>query len=108
MIAHESSAATVVRDPFLDGVVPPSGYLRIPGLRDDVRAKPRPIHKIKSLHSRRDVDAILHRECSRCERSGQEFYFLVIGAADNGAQALASPGPIALPTRTRNRRNRMV
>ena len=75
MIAHESSAATVVRDPFLDGVVPPSGYLRIPGLRDDVRAKPRPIHKIKSLHSRRDIDAILHRECSRCERSGQEFYF---------------------------------
>jgi len=49
------------------------------------RARPRPIHKIKNLHSRRNVDAILHRECARCERNGHEFCLVVVGIADNSA-----------------------
>lgn len=47
------------------------------------RARPRPIHKIKDLHSRKNIDAILHRECARCERNGHEFCLVVIGIADN-------------------------
>lgn len=47
------------------------------------RARPRPIHRIKNLHSRRNIDAILHRECARCERNGHEFCLVVIGTADN-------------------------
>jgi lipopolysaccharide/colanic/teichoic acid biosynthesis glycosyltransferase len=47
------------------------------------RARPRPIHKIKNLHSRGNIDAILHRECARCERNGREFCLVVIGTADN-------------------------
>jgi len=47
------------------------------------RARPRPIHKIKNLHSRKNMDAILHRECARCERNGHEFCLVVIGTPDN-------------------------
>jgi lipopolysaccharide/colanic/teichoic acid biosynthesis glycosyltransferase len=49
------------------------------------RARPRSLHKIKSLHCRQDIDAILHRECSRCERNGHEFCMVIISAADSGA-----------------------
>lgn len=86
MIAQESAAATVVvRETFLDDIVAP-GHFRIPGERGAARAKPRPIHKIKHFHSRGEIDAILHRECSRCERNGQEFCLVVISAARNGAR----------------------
>jgi lipopolysaccharide/colanic/teichoic acid biosynthesis glycosyltransferase len=47
-----------------------------------LRARPRPIHKIKDLHSRNNIDAILHRECARCERNGHDFCLVVIGTAD--------------------------
>jgi lipopolysaccharide/colanic/teichoic acid biosynthesis glycosyltransferase len=49
------------------------------------RARPRPIHKIRDLHSRKNIDAILHRECARCERNGHEFCLVVIGMAGNGS-----------------------
>jgi lipopolysaccharide/colanic/teichoic acid biosynthesis glycosyltransferase len=86
VIAQESATATsVVRETFLDDVETP-GYFRVPGEGGTVRAKPRPIHKIKNFHSRNEIDAILHRECSRCERNGQEFCLVVISAAKNGAR----------------------
>lgn len=86
MIAQDSAPATaVVRETFLDNVVAP-GHFRVPGERGTVRAKPRPIHKIKNFHSRSQIDAILHRECSRCERSGQEFSLVVISVTKNGAR----------------------
>jgi len=53
--------------------------------RGSVRARPRPIHKIKNLHSRRNIDAILHRECARSERNGHEFCLVVVGMSDNSA-----------------------
>jgi lipopolysaccharide/colanic/teichoic acid biosynthesis glycosyltransferase len=49
------------------------------------RARPRPIHRIKDLHSRSNIDAILYRECARCERNGHEFSLIVIGAGGKNA-----------------------
>jgi lipopolysaccharide/colanic/teichoic acid biosynthesis glycosyltransferase len=49
------------------------------------RAHPRPIHKIKDLHSRKNIDAILHRECARCERNGHEFSLVIIGSAGDSS-----------------------
>jgi lipopolysaccharide/colanic/teichoic acid biosynthesis glycosyltransferase len=46
------------------------------------RARPRPIHRISNIHSRRDIDAILHRECARCERNGHEFTLVVVSAPE--------------------------
>lgn len=50
-----------------------------------VRARPRQFFRIRDIHTRRNVDAILHRECARCERNGHEFCLVVVWAADNGA-----------------------
>ncbi len=86
MIAQESAAVTVAREPHLKPAPASSEFVGIPARLGAVRAKPRPIHKIKNFHSRSDIDAILHRECSRCERNGHEFCLVVISAADNGAR----------------------
>jgi len=89
MIAQESAAVTVVPEPFLKPAPESSGsleFIRIPARLGAVRAKPRSIHKIKNFHSRLDIDAILHRECSRCERNGHEFCLVVISATENGAR----------------------
>ncbi|MGD0542522.1 MAG: sugar transferase [Tepidisphaeraceae bacterium] len=86
MIAQESAAVAVVREPHLKPVPASSEFVGIPARLGAVRAKPRPIHKLKNFHSRPDIDAILHRECSRCERNGHEFCLVVISAADNGAR----------------------
>jgi lipopolysaccharide/colanic/teichoic acid biosynthesis glycosyltransferase len=46
---------------------------------------PPALRRLKTLHSRADIDAILHRECARCERNGHEFSIVFIKAADSGA-----------------------
>jgi lipopolysaccharide/colanic/teichoic acid biosynthesis glycosyltransferase len=89
MIAQESATATVVQESFLkSGPASPaaSEFIRIPAQLGAVRAKPRPIHKINNFHTRLEIDAILHRECSRCERNGHEFCLVVISATDSGAR----------------------
>ena len=53
--------------------------------RIGLRARPRHIYRIRDIHSRRNIDAILHRECARCERNGHEFCVVVVWPADNGA-----------------------
>src|SRR5450755_3040017 len=91
MIAQESAAVTVVQEPFLKPAQASRElsdsleFVRIPAQLGALRAKPRPIHKIKNFHSRLDIDAILHRECSRCERNGHEFCMVVISGANSGA-----------------------
>jgi lipopolysaccharide/colanic/teichoic acid biosynthesis glycosyltransferase len=47
------------------------------------RPRPRPIHRLSNIHSHRDIDAILHRECARCERNGHEFSLVVVSVAEN-------------------------
>jgi lipopolysaccharide/colanic/teichoic acid biosynthesis glycosyltransferase len=76
----------VVQESFLKPPLESLDFIRIPAQFGAVRAKPRPIQKIKDLHTRLDIDAILHRECSRCERNGQEFSLVIISATENGAR----------------------
>jgi lipopolysaccharide/colanic/teichoic acid biosynthesis glycosyltransferase len=84
MIARETPARRVVDKPRLDAETDYQLF-KAPRRRPALRAKPRPIHKIKNLHARADMDAILHRECARCERNGHEFSLVLIAAADSGA-----------------------
>jgi lipopolysaccharide/colanic/teichoic acid biosynthesis glycosyltransferase len=86
MIAQESAAVSVVQDTFLKPPLESLDFIRIPTQLGAVRAKPRPIQRMKDFHTRMDIDAILHRECSRCERNGQEFSLVVISATENGAR----------------------
>jgi len=85
MIGQETATLRVADESHLSQDFPPARFSlpRKPG--GSRRARPRPIHKIKSLHSREDIDAILHRECARSERNGHEFCLVVIGMADNSA-----------------------
>jgi lipopolysaccharide/colanic/teichoic acid biosynthesis glycosyltransferase len=86
MIAQESAGVSVVQDNFLNPSLESLDFIRIPTPVGTVRAKPRPIQRMKDFHTRMDIDAILHRECSRCERNGQEFSMVVISATENGAR----------------------
>jgi lipopolysaccharide/colanic/teichoic acid biosynthesis glycosyltransferase len=55
-----------------------------------VRARPRYIYRIRDIHSRRNIDAILHRECARCERNGHEFCLVVVWpAGESGPRHLS-------------------
>jgi lipopolysaccharide/colanic/teichoic acid biosynthesis glycosyltransferase len=85
MIAQDTPAVRIADNPHLENELAPAWTAPAPGRHGAVRARPRPIHRIKSLHSRRDIDAILHRECARCERNGHEFCLVVIWLADGGA-----------------------
>jgi lipopolysaccharide/colanic/teichoic acid biosynthesis glycosyltransferase len=85
MIAQESVAATAAgRQTFLNDLAAPGDHNGAE-FTATVRPKPRPVHKLRNFHSRADIDAVLIRECSRCERSGQEFCLVVISPAKNGA-----------------------
>jgi len=85
MVAQDSAAVRIADKPHLESELAPAWLALAPGRRGAARARPRPIHRLKSLHSRRDIDAILHRECARCERNGHEFCLVVIRPADGGA-----------------------
>jgi lipopolysaccharide/colanic/teichoic acid biosynthesis glycosyltransferase len=85
MIAQETAARHIVEQPPLEGDLASTGYMKLATPPAGIRPRPRSIHKIKSLHSRQDIDAILHRECSRCERNGHEFCLVVISGANSGA-----------------------
>ncbi|MGD0139492.1 MAG: sugar transferase [Tepidisphaeraceae bacterium] len=85
MVAQDSAAVRIADQPHMESELAPAWMALVPGRRGAVRARPRPIHRLKSLHSRRDIDAILHRECARCERNGHEFCLVVIRQADGGA-----------------------
>jgi lipopolysaccharide/colanic/teichoic acid biosynthesis glycosyltransferase len=84
MIAQDTPAVRIADTPHLENELAPLWTAAASGRRGAVRARPRPIHRIKNLHSRRDIDAILHRECARCERNGHEFCLVVIWSADGG------------------------
>ncbi|HEY1921522.1 MAG TPA: sugar transferase [Tepidisphaeraceae bacterium] len=86
MIAQESAAVSVVQDTFLKPPLESLDFIRVPVPVGTVRAKRRPVQRVKDFHTRIDIDAILHRECSRCERNGQEFSLVVISATENGAR----------------------
>jgi lipopolysaccharide/colanic/teichoic acid biosynthesis glycosyltransferase len=66
-----------------------------------VRARPRPIYRIRDIHTRKNIDAILHRECARCERNGHEYCLVVVWPADNGASRQLSRLAKLLCRRTR-------
>jgi lipopolysaccharide/colanic/teichoic acid biosynthesis glycosyltransferase len=55
--------------------------------RHAAKVKPRPHlrRRLKHLHTRAEIDAIMHRECARCERNGHEFSVILIGAGKSGA-----------------------
>jgi lipopolysaccharide/colanic/teichoic acid biosynthesis glycosyltransferase len=83
MIGHDTATLRVADGSRLEEALAPASRslsLRSVGAH---RARPRPIHKIKDLHSRKNIDAILHRECARCERNGHEFCLVVIGMPEN-------------------------
>jgi lipopolysaccharide/colanic/teichoic acid biosynthesis glycosyltransferase len=84
MIAQDFDARQGVDQLFGEELAPERLSARLK-TRGSTRARPRPLHKINDLHSRRNIDAILHRECARCERNGHEFCLVVIGMADNAA-----------------------
>jgi lipopolysaccharide/colanic/teichoic acid biosynthesis glycosyltransferase len=69
--------------------------------RIGLRARPRSIHRIRDIHTRRNIDAILHRECARSERNGHEFCVVVVWPADNGAPRQLSRLAKLLCQRTR-------
>jgi lipopolysaccharide/colanic/teichoic acid biosynthesis glycosyltransferase len=81
MIAQHSATREVAHQPLAEAAnlnwPPPR-----PENRQIHRARPRPIHRLGNMHSRRDIDAILHRECARCERNGHEFSMVVIAMAE--------------------------
>ena len=83
MISQDMGTLRVADSLQLDDGPEPMRFSLPPRSAATRRARPRPIHKIKSIHSRKDIDAILHRECARCERNGHEFCLVVIGTADN-------------------------
>lgn len=85
MIMQPSAARQVVEAPL--------GPVRDGGARitaetpvAPLTAKPHCVHNLKNLRSRGDIDAILQRECARCERNGQEFSLVILAAADTGAR----------------------
>jgi lipopolysaccharide/colanic/teichoic acid biosynthesis glycosyltransferase len=84
MIAQDVDAPQGVETLF-DPELEPSRLSALLKGRTPGRATPRPIHKLKNLHNRRNIDAILHRECARSERNGHEFSLVVLGLADNGS-----------------------
>jgi lipopolysaccharide/colanic/teichoic acid biosynthesis glycosyltransferase len=83
MIMQQSAARQVVEAPL--GPVTEAGA-RIAAPAPPPKAKRLAIHRLKNLHCRQDIDAILQRECARCERNGQEFSLVVVAAADTGAR----------------------
>src|SRR5579872_7400680 len=85
MIAQDTATVRVADEPILDDELAPARISLALKSRAARQARPRPIHKIKNLHSRRNIDAILHRECARSERNGQEFCLVVVGIADNSS-----------------------
>jgi lipopolysaccharide/colanic/teichoic acid biosynthesis glycosyltransferase len=81
MIAQDTAASLVAEETF---VAQPVENRRAAGIRrrHAAHARPRSVHRIKAIHSRRDIDAILQRECARCERNGHEFSLVVIGLSE--------------------------
>ncbi|MGA2582423.1 MAG: sugar transferase [Tepidisphaeraceae bacterium] len=69
-----SSAQTerITETPADDLMRPP------PHHRPKPRRRP---HSLKHLHNRADIDAILHRECARCERNGHEVSLVIVSTA---------------------------
>jgi lipopolysaccharide/colanic/teichoic acid biosynthesis glycosyltransferase len=68
-IAMEPAERGAGRD-FPDLIAPPI-----------LKARPQARHKFSGLHSRKDVNVILHRESARCERNGHSFSMVVIASA---------------------------
>ncbi len=81
MIGQDTATRRVADEIRLDEILAPASRSLPLTSVDARRARPRPIHKIKDLHSRKNIDAILHRECARCERNGHEFSLVIIGTA---------------------------
>jgi lipopolysaccharide/colanic/teichoic acid biosynthesis glycosyltransferase len=50
--------------------------------RPSLKTRPQVRHRLSSLHSRRDINVILHRESARCERNGHSFTMVVIAGAE--------------------------
>ncbi|MDP9172853.1 MAG: sugar transferase [Planctomycetota bacterium] len=76
MIMKNASVSEVVAVPRLKP--------RQKGGRANVKARPHSRHRLKHLHSRHDIESILHRESARCERNGHEFSVVIIAAAESG------------------------
>jgi lipopolysaccharide/colanic/teichoic acid biosynthesis glycosyltransferase len=85
MIMQPTAARHVVEAP-LGPVTDANSRMSAAAPIPPLKTKPHSIHNLKNLHSRSDIDAILQRECARCERNGQEFSLVIVAAADTGAR----------------------
>jgi lipopolysaccharide/colanic/teichoic acid biosynthesis glycosyltransferase len=85
MIMHQSAARQVVEAP-LGPVTDVNSRVSAAMPIQPLQTKPQSIHNLKNLHCRQNIDAILQRECARCERNGQEFSLVIVAAANSGAR----------------------
>src|SRR5580704_12749616 len=85
MIGENAATRRVADESRLEEILAPARSSLPLASAGGRRAHPRPIHKIKDLHSRKNIDAILHRECARCERNGHEFSLVIIGSAGDSS-----------------------
>ena len=86
MIAQNTAVHRVTDAPLTAREFSPAEFspakIRAPKKRQlTARARPRYFYRIRDIHSRRNIDAILHRECARSERNGHEFCLVVVWAA---------------------------
>src|SRR6202167_4554320 len=81
MIAQNTAVHRVTDAPLTAREFAPA-KIRSPKNRQRIaRARPRHFYRIRDIHSRRNIDSILHRECARSERNGHEFCLVVVWAA---------------------------
>jgi lipopolysaccharide/colanic/teichoic acid biosynthesis glycosyltransferase len=78
--ATMQAASELETEPLLESAAAPRHRI---GAK--VKPRPRSRPRLKHLHTRKEIDSILHRECARCERNGHEVSLVIIAAGNSGA-----------------------